>query len=290
MKVFLILIIPRSGILGFLALFAASFFPFSSQASQTSDGLLAQIGDPVQIQSCQDVPLLEWPKFRTECGFEYLRALPLYLEAREALRRERLEIEKSRAWVWFVAPPTAGNCADIPELEKEKFAYQCAPKRDNNDLVGLFEWDLARLKDQRDALAARVEIVRKDYDRLRSRQDTFGRSSPEIAAQLEGLREVLDRLDAVALRGDVMRRFVMELERNRAFDLGQVARIALDEAPAALSLTADPDPTSEPVGQTNGSGDIVIVIETVEPDPETIMLVHAGYGLVYADKSDFYAR
>ncbi|MEM0921543.1 MAG: hypothetical protein AAGI13_00755 [Pseudomonadota bacterium] len=218
--------------------------------------------------------------------------MPEFLAEREAQRLARLEIEKERAWLWFTGtgPPTVENCADVPELEKAKFAYQCAPRQNNADVVALFEGELARIRDQRDRLSARVEIVRKDYERLTAREASLGRSSPDMSAQIAGLEGLLDKLDAVTLRGDVMRRFVMELERNRDLDLGQVARIAFDEAPPALPLSSGPEPTSDPVGQTNGGGDIVIVIDTLEATQDTIMLVHEGFGLVYANKTDFYAR
>ncbi|MFK7878338.1 hypothetical protein [Roseobacter sp.] len=263
--------------------------PNIASASEAVGSFLGEFQNPYPNFKCEDAPILEWLKFEG-CGYLYIQELPNYLANREKAWEERLEIERARAWVWFVAPPTAESCDIIPALEKAKFSYQCAPRSEGTDALGLFEWELARLQGQRDGLAARLEIVRNDFERLKTRQATSGVLSPRDLESMNELRQILDTLDQVARRESLTRRFALELEGNRGLDLGSVTQIVVEEAPAGLLLKTGSDSGFTEVGSISDTGENVIVIETEDTDAQTVMLVHAEFGLVYVDKSEFYAR
>lgn len=248
--------------------------------------LLDQFVDPYQALDCAEFPLFERLKFQ-RCRFGYLRDIRLYAEQRDALRKERLEIEKSRAWLWFSAPPSIGNCNTVPELEKAKFDYQCAPRAVSDGAVGLFEVKLSQLQSQRDALASRVAIVRGDFERLTARASRVSLAEPQEA---QTLREILGKLDLVDRRAALLQRFSLEAQRLQELDLAAMDRIIVAPAPPALDLRRTAEPDAPVIGQTRVDGDVVVVIGEAPGDATTLTLVHDDFGVVFANKSEFYAR
>lgn len=261
-------------------------FVTGAAAQETGQRLLEHFSDPYEALECGEFPLFERLKFE-RCRFGYLRDLRTYADDRDALRRERFEIEKSRAWLWFSAPPAVGNCNTLPDLEKAKFDYQCAPRASSDGAVGLFEVKLSQLQSQRDALAARMAIVRSDFERLSAKASRqLAVTPPEVQA----LGEVLAKLDQAERRSALLRRFSIEAQRLQGIDLAAMERISIVTAPAALALRRGPDTEAPLVGQTRGGGDVVVVVGEAQDDAASLILVHPDFGVVYASKSEFYAR
>lgn len=283
----------KAMILGRLRTYAAlavglSALPITSaHATDVGERLLREFENPYSQFDCDSAPVLERLKF-TGCGFGYITTLPIYLAQREAARTERLEIEKARAWLWFAEPPIAENCNTIPELERAKFAYQCQPRAGGTDALGLLELNLVRLQNKREALAARVAVLRSDYERLRAREEVVGRLSPQEREQVAQLNTVLASLDRALSKQDAMSRFAFELQRNQV-NLDTVSGVNLVVAPGGLLIRSSPERTAPELGVAT-NGDVVVLISMAGINDGTLMLVHPDYGLGYADRTEFYAQ
>lgn len=276
----------RSGI---FAVCLLCCFAFEAAAQETGQRLLDQFDYPHEMlgqQDCANIPLFERLKFKP-CRYSYIRDMRTYAEKEEAQRRERLELEKSRAWLWFNAPPSIGNCNSVPDLEKAKFEFQCAPRQVSDGAVGLFEVKFSQLQSQRDALAARVAILRSDFERLNARAS---RQSTTLPPEILALGELLAKLDAVDRQAALLQRFSIEFQRSQAFDLTTLPRIAIEPAPPGLNLHLAAGTGSPIAGQTPATGDMVLVLGDAPGDPASLILVHTDIGVVYANKSEFYAR
>ena len=205
----------------------------------------------------------------------------------KAEREKRLEIEKSRAWLWFNAAPAVGNCITVPDLEKAKFEAQCAPRQSADGALGLFDVKLSQLQSQRESLAARIAVIRNDFERMR---DRAARQSTVVPPEVQALGDILAKLDQVDRRAALLRRFAVEVRRPEAVDLGSLSQVMIEQAPAGLPLRLEADEGAPLVGQTSTGGDVVIVLGEAPGNSDGIALVHADLGMVFANKTAFYSR
>lgn len=276
----------RSGVLALpLILFLAS----GVSAQGTAQALFDQFINPYENLSkeeCSNIPLPEWPKFRS-CRFAYLSEIRAYRDRLEEERRQRLEIERSRAWLWFNAPPSVGNCLTVPDLEKAKFNYQCAPQQNSDGALGLFDTKLSQLQSQRDALATRIAVIRSDFARISARA---ARQSTMVPPEVQALQEILVKLDQVDRRAALLRRFSLEILRSETGELTSDADILIETAPAGLTLRVEPGEGAPEAGRVSATGDPVIVLGEAPEDSGALTLVHTDFGVVFANKSAFYAR
>lgn len=266
---------------------AIGLSPTRAHALDVGERLLLEFENPYEGVDCSSVPILEYMKFG--CGFEYLTALPEYLAAREAALTERLEIERGRAWTWFDGPPLAGNCEVVPELERAKFVHQCRPNNSGTDALGLFELNLERLKTKRDSLADRIEIVRKDFERLQARQAALGRLSPDDQARIDDFQAVLNALDRALLKEQAIARFVFEIQRNSTLDLSGASTITIEDVPGEIILRQGPATDTAGLGAIV-PGDVVVVVNMDTSAGDQIAVVHRDLGLGYVARSEFYGR
>ncbi|WP_299736509.1 hypothetical protein [uncultured Roseobacter sp.] len=253
-----------------------------------ADSLLDSFQSPFENFDCSSAPVLERLKF-DGCQFGYLTFdLPTYLEERKAAQAARVEEEEARVWAWFAGPPTTEDCALLPALERAKFSEQCDPQTASTDALSLFQWELERLRGQRDSLASRISSLRQEYERLQARQETIGFSPRASEVAFADFTAVLAALDAKLLQVEAITRLSLELERQSELPFGQVRQLSLVVAPANVVMTADADGVEE-LGKTTADGDQVIVIDADTDIASSLLLVHPELGLVYANKADFYA-
>lgn len=274
---------------GGLAVVFVLLFALQAASQDIGQRLLDQFTYPHEQllqQECSRIPLFERLKFQP-CQFGYLGEIRAYADQKIIERRQRLEMERSRAWLWFNAPPAIGDCNTVPALEKAKFEFQCAPRQVSDGATGLFEVKLTQLQNQRDALAARIAIIQSDLADLSaraSRQPTG--LSPDVLA----MAEILAKLDQADRRAALLQRFSVEAQRIQLVDLTVLPRIAIEAAPPGVDLHLEAGMDAPIAGKTPQTGDVVVVLGDAPSDPTSLILVHTDLGVVFANKSEFYAR